>query len=124
ARYGAKYFAARSELDAHELLRRPVPGQFVVDRGRVVHPIDDGDILVVVEMFAKLLEAAVQVSDVRRGADDSFAIQLKHQSKGGMRGGMLRTEVQGPAVSRFTVLCFGKQIRRGLGKRVRHGAGL
>ena len=42
-----------------------MPGNFIGDRRNVIHPIDDGDILVVVEMFAEFLETAMQIADVR-----------------------------------------------------------
>ena len=54
----ADVLAARRQLDAQQLLDRVVPGDLVGDRRDVVHPVDDGDVLVVVEVLAELLEAA------------------------------------------------------------------
>ena len=35
---------------------------------------------------------------MRRGAEDAFAIQFQDQPKGGVRGRVLRPEIEGPAV--------------------------
>ena len=75
-----------------------VPGQLVVDRRGVVHPIDDRDVLVVVQVLAELFEAAVQVADVRRAADDALAVELEHEAQRRVRRGVLRAEVERPAV--------------------------
>ena len=89
---------ARRELDAHQLLGRPVPGELVVDRRRVVHPVDDRDVLVVVEVLAELLEAGVQVADVRRAMDDALAVEFEHEAQRRVRGRVLRAEVERPAI--------------------------
>jgi hypothetical protein len=53
------------ELDAEQLLDRREPAHLVGDRADVVHPVDDRDVLVEVEVLAELLEPAVQEPDVR-----------------------------------------------------------
>jgi hypothetical protein len=45
---------------------RHVPRNVVRHRRDVVHPVSDNDVLVVVQVLAELLEAAVQKADVRR----------------------------------------------------------
>ncbi len=95
----AQDLAARRDVDAHQLFDRAVPGDLVVDRRRVVHAVDDGDVLVVVQVLAELLKARVQVADVRHAADDALAIQFQHQAQGGVGGGVLRPEVERPAVA-------------------------
>ena len=67
----ADVLAARRELDAQQLFDRVMPGDLVGDRRDVIHPIDDGDVLVEVEVFAELLEAAVQIADVGHRLDDA-----------------------------------------------------
>src|SRR5262249_3961710 len=68
-------FATWRELDAHKLLDRVVPRNSVGHRGDVVHAVDNGHVLVVIEIFAELFEAAVQVADVGDGLDDGFPIE-------------------------------------------------
>ena len=48
-------------------------------RRDVVHPVDDGDVLVVVEVLAELLETGVQKADVRHGLDDRFAVECEDE---------------------------------------------
>ncbi len=94
----ADRLAARRELDAQQLLARPCARRCRWRSGGVVHPVDDGDVLVVVEVLAEFLEAAVQVADVRRAADDAFAVEFQHQAQRGVRGRVLRAEIERPAV--------------------------
>ena len=94
----ADVLAARRQLDAQEFLDRMVPGDFVGHRRNVVHAIDDGDVLVVVQVFAELLEAAMEVADVRDRLDDGFAVESQDQAQRRVRGRVLRPEVQGPEV--------------------------
>jgi len=58
----------------------------------------DGDVLVVIEVLAELLEPAVQVAYVHRARQDPLAVQLQHVAQRGVRGRMLRTEVENPNV--------------------------
>ena len=91
-------FAARRKLDPHELLHHVVPGDFIGKWGNVVHPVDDGDVLVVVEILTELLETAVQEADVRNDLDDRLAVEGQDQAQSGVRGRMLRSEIQCPEV--------------------------
>ena len=75
-----------------------VPGHVVGHRRDVVHPVGDRDVLVVVQVLADLLEARMQIADVGHGVDHPFAVELQHEPQGGVRGGMLRAEVQRPEV--------------------------
>ena len=94
----ADVLAARRDLDAQQLLDRAVPGHVVGHRRDVVHPVGDRDILVVVEVLADLLEAAVQIADVGHRIDDALAVELQHQPQRRVRRRMLRTEVERPQV--------------------------
>ena len=60
-----------------------------------------GDVLIEVEILAELLEAGVQVADVGHRLDDGFAVEGEDEAQGGVRGGVLRTEVEGPQVLLF-----------------------
>src|SRR5690606_18889294 len=51
--------AARREVDVEERLDRVVPGEIIQDRRRVLHAARRADVLVVVVMLGKLLEARV-----------------------------------------------------------------
>jgi hypothetical protein len=95
---------ARGELDAEQLLDRVVPRDVVHDRRDVVHPADRADVLVVVVMLAELLEARVEVADVRRAAGDALAVELEHEAERRVRRRVLRAEVQDPAVGRLEVV--------------------
>ena len=55
-------------------------------------------------MLAELLEARMEVADVRRASGNALAIELEHQANGGVRRGMLRTKVQYPTVGRLDVV--------------------
>ena len=94
----ANRLAAGRNLDAHQLLDGHVPGHVVRDGRNVVHPVRDRHVLVVVELFAELLETGVQIADVRNRIDDPFAFELEHQAQGRMRGRMLRTEIHRPQI--------------------------
>ena len=114
---GADVLAARRQLDAQQLLDGVVPGDLVGDRRDVVHPVDDGDVLVEVEVLAELLEAAVQVADVRHGLDDGLAVEGEDEAQRGVRGRVLRPEVERPEVFLVGALRRGD----GVGQFQRHG---
>ena len=75
-------------------------------RRDVVHAIGDSHILVVIQVLADFFEARVQVADVGNRVDDALAIKLEHDPQRGVRGGVLRAEVQRPQVSRLRVEVF------------------
>ena len=100
--------APRGDLDSEQLLDGVEPGNLVRDRRDVVHPIDDRHVLVVREVLAQLLEAAVQIADVGNGFHDPFTVQREHQPQRRVRCGVLRTEVQGPEILLFGSIRFGK----------------
>ena len=93
-----KDFAPRRNFDAEQLLASVVPNNVVGHRADVVHAVRHHDILVVVQVLAELLEAAVQIPNVRRAADDRLAVQLQHQAQRRMRRRMLRAKVQRPKI--------------------------
>ena len=115
----AQHLASRRQFDPHQLFGRAMPRQFVVDRRGIIHPIDDRDVLVVIEVLAELFEAAVQIADVRRALDDAFAVEFQDEAQRRVGRGVLRAEIQRPAIS-ATLRAFRKQFRRRLLERVRH----
>jgi len=68
--YGANVTATRREFDMSSFLDGMVPRDLIRHWRDVVHPIDDGHVLVVIQLLAKLLEAAVQIADVWNRLDD------------------------------------------------------
>jgi len=95
---GSQIAAARCELNSQELFNGVVPGNFIGERRQVVHPVDNGHVLVEVQMLAQLFEATVQVTDVGNGVDDLLTVQREHQTQGGVRRRVLRSEIQSPDV--------------------------
>ncbi len=57
-------------------------------------------------MLAELLEAGVQIADVGKGIDHALAVEHQHDAQRGVRGRVLRTEIERPQVV----------VRLGLGK--------
>jgi len=112
----ADVFAPRRNFDAKQLLDRVMPRNFVGQRRDVIHPVDDGDVLIEVEMLAELFEAAVQVADIGNGFDDLFTVERQNQPQRRMRRRMLRTEIERPQVLLFRRLGGGK-----VGNFERHG---
>ena len=49
-------------------------------------------------MLAEFLETAVQIADIGDGLDDGFAVNRQDQAQRGVRGRVLRTEVEGPEI--------------------------
>ena len=101
---GPHHLAPRGQVDAEERLHRVVPGDVVHDGADVVHAADGAHVLVVVVVLGELLEAAVQVADVRVRPHHPLAVELKHDPHRGVRGRMLGTEVQDPAVGGVDVI--------------------
>ena len=62
-------------------------------RRQVVGAVGERDDLVVVAVLAQLLEAGVQVADVRDAALDRLAVELEHQPQHAVRRGVLRADV-------------------------------
>src|SRR5205085_3523674 len=78
---------------AEESLRAKRKRDVVANRVQVVFTIGPRNDLVVLAVLADLLEAAMEVADVRDAAHDGFAIQLEHQPEDAVGGRMLRSDV-------------------------------
>jgi hypothetical protein len=63
-------------------------------------------------VLAELLEAGVQVADVRRAPGDALAVELEDEAERGVRRGVLGPEVEDPAVAGVDVLVDVNRCRR------------
>src|SRR5947208_698804 len=72
-----------------------VPTHLIGEWRNIVHPIDDGHVLIEVEVFAEFLEPGMEISNIGNRFDNGFAVECEDQSECCMRGGVLRAEVEG-----------------------------
>ena len=77
----ADVFGALRHFDARELFDGHRPGVVVVHRRQVVEPIGVANVLVVSEVLADLLLAAMQVAQVRNGFEDHLAVGAQHDAQ-------------------------------------------
>src|SRR4051812_7180236 len=99
--------APRRQLNPQQLLDRVMPGNLVRDRRNIIHPIYDRHVLIEVEMFAQLLEPAMQISDMRYRIDDAFAVKLKNDTQRRVRRRMLRPKIERPQI--LALILIGRQ---------------
>ena len=85
-----------------------VPRDLVVQRRNIIHPVDDGHILVEVKVLAQLLETGMQIADVWHRIDDGLTIERQNQSQRGVCRRMLRTKVQRPEIFLVWSVEFGE----------------
>ena len=81
-------------LDAGELLDRQHVGQVIHHPAQIVDPVGVRDEAVPGLALGHLFRAPMMVADVGHRIDDLLAIELQHDSKRAVRGGMIRAEVQ------------------------------
>jgi hypothetical protein len=94
AKEHADILRALRDLAAEQLLHRKAIRQLVVHRREVVHAAVMRDVLRPVVELGELLNAGVQVADVRHAVDDVLAVQLQRQAQYAVRRGMLRAHVK------------------------------
>jgi hypothetical protein len=82
------------DLDAQQLFHRQAEAEVVHFPGQVVHPVHQGQALVIGAVLAHLLNAAVEKTDVRVGALDELAVQLHQDPKDPVGAGVGRAHVQ------------------------------
>src|SRR5262245_9762784 len=75
-----------------------MPGDFICHRRKVIHPVKNRDVLVVVKILAELLKASVKVADIRDRLEDCLAVQCDENAQSGMCRRMLWAEIQSPQV--------------------------
>ena len=72
----AQNLASLGDLDSEQPLGSQGKCDVVADRVEIILAIGPANYLVVLPVFADLLEAAVQISDVRNAADNGFSVEL------------------------------------------------
>src|SRR5579884_2899790 len=87
-------FDALRHLDPQQLLDRQHVRQLIHHVVEVTHPVAERNDLLVLETFAGLLDACVEVSDVRLHVEYSLALQFHQHAQHSVRGRMLRPQVE------------------------------
>ncbi len=81
------------DLDAEQPLRAERERDVVAGRVQIILAVRPRDDLIVLAVFADLLEAAVQIADVGDATDHRLAVELEHQTQHAVGRGMLRADV-------------------------------
>ena len=89
----AQHLAALGDLDAEQPLGAERERDVVARRVEIVLAVGPRDDLIVLAVLADLLEAAVQVADVRNAAHDRLAVELEHEAQHAVRRRVLRPDV-------------------------------
>ena len=82
-------------IDAAQALRREAVGEVVREAVRVVEPVGKGKGLLVCPGLGELFDAAMEVPYEGRRLDDDLAVELEKDPQDPVRGGVLRTHVDG-----------------------------
>ena len=82
------------------------------ERVEVVLAVGPRDDLVVLAVLADLLEAAVQIADVRDAAHDRLAVELEHQAQHAVRRRVLRPDVDEHVLAVELRLERGRRLQR------------
>ena len=93
ARHHPQHLAPLGDLDPEQPLRAERERDVVAGRVEIILAVGPRDDLIVLPVLADLLEAAVQVADVRDAAHDRLAVELEHQAQHAVRRRMLRPDV-------------------------------
>ena len=100
ARHDAQHLAPLRDLDAEQPLGAEREGDVVAGRVEIILTVGPRDDLIVLPVLADLLEAAVQVADVRNAAHDRLAVELEHEAQHAVRRRMLRPDVDEHVLTR------------------------
>ena len=100
---GADKLGALRNLNVQQLLDTQREALLVGHHGDVIEPVEVGQGLQVGLVLDQLLGATMEQADVRVGANDLLALQLKDQAQHAVGGRMLGAEVDG-VVADFPVL--------------------
>ena len=109
----ARPLRQRRNLQAQQFLHRQAVAQIIRERRQVIDAVGQRNRLLVRLDLEFLLDAGVQIPDVRLALYDGLAIQLQFQAQHAVRGGMLRTHVQAQAARPRAA----RRYRRRLGNR-------
>ena len=90
----------RRNLQPQQLLHRQAVAQVVRERRQVVDAVGQRDRLLVGLDLEFLLDAGVQVADVRLARHDGLAVELQQQAQHAVRGRVLRPHVEDHAARR------------------------
>jgi hypothetical protein len=88
------YSAPFRHGDVEQLLHRADVGIVVRHRADIIQPVGMRDDLHVVEAFRQLLDAAMQIAEVRCGLHDSLTVQFQHHPEDAVCTRVLRAHVQ------------------------------
>ena len=88
------YSARGGTCHVHELLERQDRGPLLEERAEVLERVDLVDDVVVVRVFADLLDAAVEVAEDRIHVHDLLARELEDEAKDAVGGRVVRAEVE------------------------------
>jgi hypothetical protein len=81
-------------LDAEQLFHRQAEAEVIHLTGQIIHPVHEGQALVVGAVFAQLLNAAVEIADIRFSPDHDLAVQLHQHPENTVGAGVLGAHVQ------------------------------
>ena len=90
----AQVLRAWRDLEVEDRLDRSAECHRVEVVGEVVHPLDDRDDLPVRHVLGRLLDAGVEVADLRLDVAHDFAVERRHQPQHAVRGRVVRAEVE------------------------------
>ena len=89
----ANVLGALRHLRAHELLHGAAEDPLVVEVADVVHPVEEGDHLVVLLTLRQLLRPPVQVADMRLCIDHNLPVHPQQHPEDAVGAGVLRPHV-------------------------------
>src|SRR5215211_3228036 len=105
--------AALRDVYAPQTLGAECKRDIVADRVEVVLAVGPRDDLIVLAVLSDLLEAAVEIADVRDAPNDRLALELENQAKHAVGCGVLRAQVDQHMICRELGL---ERWRRGNGE--------
>jgi len=89
----AKILSALGNLKAQQLLHREAVGEVVGHGAEIVDAVGERDYLLVKLGLAGLLDAGVEITDIRGEGDHGLAIDLDHEAKHAVGRRMLRAHI-------------------------------
>jgi hypothetical protein len=100
-------------VDAEKFFNRERVSDVVRQRREVIQPIRVRDELGVGHVLGDFFVAAMQITHVRIGLGDDFAIQLQHDAQHAVRGRMRRAHVQHHLLALNILRLFNRRSARG-----------
>ena len=106
--HDAQPLRLRRNIESQQLLHCQHIAEIVRHGAEVVDAIGQRHHLLVELGLAGLLDAGVQVADIRHDANDIFAVDFQNHSQNAVRGRVLRPHIQDHGL----ILNFGLDLRR------------